>query len=69
MIRERDPSHQEQIERWARFVRENPHTWKKEHTKFIDAIFQKQRDFDERLLKTPGGKEKLSQLQKLFLKQ
>ncbi len=52
----------EQIERWAAFVRGNPAKWKKIHTQFIDAIFEKHYQFRERLLKTPGGKEKLQKL-------
>lgn len=69
MKRERDPSHQEQIERWAKYVRENPHSWKKEHTKFINALFEKQQEFDKRLLQTPGGKEKLLKLRQLRMQQ
>ena len=38
----------EQIERWAKFVRENPNKWKKIHTKFINAIFDKHYQFRER---------------------
>ncbi len=55
-------SHMEQVERWAFFVRENPAKWKKKHTRFINAIFDKHFQFRERLLKTPKGKEKLVKL-------
>lgn len=55
-------SHDQQIERWAVFVRENPVRWKKPHTEFINALFAKHDEFRERLLKTPNGKEKLLQL-------
>lgn len=58
-------SHQEQIERWALFVRNNPNSWKKIHTKFIDAIFEKHYQFREELLKTPKGKEKLKELYRI----
>ncbi len=60
-------SHLDQIERWAMFVREHPMEWKKIHTEFIDAIFDKEQAFRERLLKMPGGKEKLEELRKLRL--
>lgn len=52
----------EQVERWAHFVRDNPTKWKKIHTEFINALFDKHYQFRERLLKTPGGKEKLVKL-------
>ena len=32
----RDKSHEEQVERWARFVKNNP-DWKKYLKKFLDA--------------------------------
>lgn len=49
----------EQVERWAKFVKENPDKWRKEHTKFINALFENHYSFVDRLCKTPGGKEKL----------
>ena len=55
-------SHQEQIERWAHFVREHPSEWKKIHTTFINALFDKHKQFLERLKKTPGGEEKMKEL-------
>ena len=54
--------HQEQIERWANFVKNNPTKWKKIHTEFINSIFDKHEQFKERMLKIPGGKEKLNKL-------
>ncbi len=57
--------HQEQIERWAIFVKNNPTKWKKIHTEFIDSIFDKHEQFRERMLKLPGGKEKLIKLHKI----
>jgi hypothetical protein len=47
------------VERWAKFVRENPDKWQDIHTEFINAQFQMHEDFVNRLLETPGGKEKL----------
>lgn len=55
-------SHHDQIERWAHFVLEHPTEWKKIHTEFINAIFAKHEEFRERLLQTPGGKEKIALL-------
>ena len=33
----RDESHMDQVERWARYVREHPHEWKKQLKPFIDS--------------------------------
>ena len=55
-------SHQDQIERWALFVREHRTEWKKIHTEFINALFQKHDEFIERLLKQPNGKQKIIKL-------
>jgi hypothetical protein len=49
----------EEIDRWIKYMKEHPGSWKKEHTRFIDAQFSKYRDFISRLLKEPDGKEKL----------
>ncbi len=58
----RDKTHLEQIERWGKFVKENPDSWKKEHTQFIDAQIEKSWKFYERLKKTSGGDEKIRKL-------
>lgn len=55
-------SHQEQIERWAHFVKKNPTKWKAIHTEFINSLFQKHEQFIDKLSKSPQGKEKLNQL-------
>jgi hypothetical protein len=39
----RDESHEEQMERWARFVKENPRKWKKIETVFGFANFNCQK--------------------------
>ncbi|MBI5881158.1 hypothetical protein HZB90_03445 [archaeon] len=49
----------EEIDRWIKYMKEHPTTWKKEHTAFINAQFSKSSAFIERLSKTPGGKEKI----------
>ena len=49
----------EEIDRWVKYMKENPSTWKKTHTAFIDAQFSKSLAFIERLSKTPGGREKI----------
>ena len=52
----------EQVERWANFVKNNPDKWKKIHTQFINAQFEKHRNFIKRLLKEPDGFEKIVKL-------
>ena len=60
----RDPSHAEQIERWARFVKANPDKWKKPHTQFINAQITKSQKFFQTLASTPNGLQKIKQLKK-----
>jgi hypothetical protein len=52
----REQSHTDQIERWARFVRDNPN-WKKQFKKFSDAQIILARKAYEKLLKTEEGKK------------
>jgi len=54
----RDKSHDEQIERWAKFVKENPSDWKKHLKPFLDAQIIMANRFYKRLINTPGGEEK-----------
>ncbi len=61
----RDKTHNDFIERWAKFVKENPTKWQKEHTKFINSQFQMAYDFIERLKKTKNGKEKIKKIYKI----
>lgn len=49
----------DEIDRWIKYMRENPGKWKKEHTEFINAQFEKSEQFIKRLLKEPNGKEKI----------
>lgn len=57
----RDKTHMEQVERWARFVKSNSN-WKKIHTKFINAQYEKAEEFIKRLSKEKGGSEKIIKL-------
>ncbi|MBD3204361.1 hypothetical protein GF327_08775 [Candidatus Woesearchaeota archaeon] len=53
----------DEIERWAKFMKENPDKWKKIHTKFINAQFEKSQEFIKRLLKEPNGKKNNQSIQ------
>ncbi len=61
----RDESHIEQVERWARFVRDNPRKiWKAEQIKLIDSQIIMANSFYSRLEKLPGGREKIRKLRR-----
>ncbi len=56
----RSQSHNEFIEKWANFVRQNPlGVWKPQHTAFINAQFQMAERFYTQL-----DKEKLEKIKK-----
>ena len=59
---ERDKSHDEQIERWAVFVRDNPGEWKSKIKPFIDAQIIMSRRFYKNLSETEEGKRKIELL-------
>jgi hypothetical protein len=61
----RDKTHIEQVERWARYVKENPDEWKLKIKPFIDGQIIMARRFYEDLAKTEGGKEKIKRLRGL----
>jgi hypothetical protein len=49
-----EKSREEQIKRWADYVRTHP-GWKKIHSEFIDAQFEKHNFFIRRLRKQKNG--------------
>jgi hypothetical protein len=61
----RDKSHIEQVERWARYVKDNPDKWKSKVKPLIDSQILMSRRFFENLAKTNGGKEKIEKLRNL----
>jgi len=60
-----DKSHAEQVERWAKYVKENPDKWKSKVKPLIDSQILMSRRFFENLAKTNGGKEKIEKLRNL----
>lgn len=58
----RDKSHEEQIERWAKFVKENPSEWKKHMKPFIDGQIIMANRFYKKLAETPEGRIKIRKL-------
>ena len=59
----RDKTHNEQIERWARFFKENPKIARKQLNLFIDAQIIKSREFYQRLL-DKGQRDKIVRIRK-----
>lgn len=53
------PELAEQIDWWAAYVKSSNGAWKKEHTAFINAQFEKAEACYRRLAQTPGGKQKI----------
>ncbi len=61
----RDKTHNEQVERWARYVKDNPDNWKSRLKPFIDAQIIMARRFYSKLAETPEGLEKIKRLRNL----
>jgi hypothetical protein len=61
----RDKTHMEFVDKWAEFVKNNPDKWRKIHTEFINAQILMNKQFLERLKKTPGGRDKIIELYKI----
>jgi hypothetical protein len=59
---ESEKSHDEQVVRWAKFVRDNPDKWKPQLNSFIDAQFEIALRFYKNLAKTEGGMETLKRI-------
>lgn len=55
----RDKTHEEELERWANFVRDNPDKWKKKLKPFLDSQVLIARRFYNNLAKTQEGREKI----------
>ena len=61
----RDKTHAEQVERWAKFVRDNPEKWKQKTKPFIDAQILMARRFYKKLAETEDGRRKLKLLREI----
>jgi hypothetical protein len=58
----RDRTHMDFVERWAKFVKENPTKWRKYHKEFINSQFINAYDVIERILHLPNGEEKIRKI-------
>jgi len=58
----RDKTHNEQVERWARYCKENPGKWKSKLKPFLDAQIIMARRFYKKLGESEGGREKIRML-------
>ena len=54
--------HQEQVKRWANYVRDHPLEWKKHLKPFLDAQIIIARRFYKKLAETKEGREKIKLL-------
>lgn len=61
----RDKTHDEQVERWARYVKDNPDKWKSQLKPFIDGQILMAWRFYLKLSQTPEGLEKIKRLRNL----
>jgi len=59
---ERDKSHDEQIERWAKYILEHPDEWKAKVKPFIDSQIIIARRFYKKLAETEEGRAKILEL-------
>jgi len=60
----RDKTHEDQIERWARYVKQNSN-WKKQSKPFIDAQIILARRNYSKILALPNGTDKLKRIRNL----
>ena len=60
----RDKSHDEQIERWAEYVKNNKN-WKIKHKEFLDAQIIIARRVYKKLEKSEEGKKKIIELRQI----
>jgi len=60
----RDKTHDEQIERWAKNVKNNPN-WKKQFKPFLDAQIINARKSYKKILLLPNGEDKLKKIRNL----
>jgi hypothetical protein len=60
----RDKTHNEQIERWAREVKNNPN-WKRDLKLFLDAQIINARESYKKILLLPNGENKLKRIRGL----
>ena len=58
----RDKTHDEQIKRWAEYVKNNPQKWKSHLKPFIDDQIIIARRFYKKLSETEKGREKIKAL-------
>ena len=62
---ERDKSHDDELIRWAEFVKNNPYTWKSKLKPFLDAQIIIARRFYKKFSETEEGREKIKELRNL----
>ncbi len=61
----RNKTHNEQIERWAKYVKDNPSKWKEKLKPFLDAQIIMSRRFYSKLAETKEGRKKIELLRNI----
>jgi len=61
----RDKTHLSQIERWAKYVKENPDKWKAKVKPFMDSQIITSRRFYKNLTQTEEGRKKIIELRNI----
>ena len=61
----RNKTHNEQIERWAKYVKDNPSWWKEKLKPFLDAQIIMSRRFYSKLAETKEGRKKIELLRNI----
>lgn len=56
----------EKVELWARYVKENPNTWRMQHTSFINSQIEKAQKFYKKLENMPNGNEKIKKIRNII---
>jgi hypothetical protein len=58
----KDNTREEKIIQWAKYVKENPDKWRKQHTPFINSQINKAQTFYKKLQQTPNGPQKIQKI-------
>jgi hypothetical protein len=58
-------SNEDQVFKWAQYVKKHPKEWKKHLVPFLDSQIIIANNFYKRLCKTKGGREKINIIKRL----
>ena len=61
----RDKTHIDELERWARYVYDNPDKWKQKIKPFLDSQIKISQRAYKKILQMPNGNEKILRIRKV----